>query len=65
MGNMVWREAYSVGNAMLDEQHRGLLDLVNRIEGFAERNESPGPAIAAFLDEFPRHRKTTGGAGGG
>jgi hemerythrin len=33
MGNMVWKEEYSVGNALLDEQHRRLIELVNRVDG--------------------------------
>lgn len=33
MGTMVWKDEYSVGNELLDAQHRGLIDLVNRLDG--------------------------------
>ena len=33
MAKMVWKDEYSVGNKMLDTQHRQLIDLVNRLDG--------------------------------
>lgn len=30
---MAWKEEYSVGNDLLDEQHQRLIEIVNRIEG--------------------------------
>lgn len=33
MGTMIWKDEYSVGNELLDAQHRRLLDLVNRLDG--------------------------------
>ncbi len=47
MGNMVWKEEYSVGNAMLDEQHRRLIELVNRVDG-----GEPLDDILAALQEY-------------
>ncbi len=29
---MVWKDDYSVGNELLDAQHRGLIELVNRLD---------------------------------
>ena len=36
MALMVWKDAYSVGNALLDSQHKQLIDLVNELNGDAE-----------------------------
>ena len=33
MGNMVWKDEYGVGSELLDAQHRGLIELVNRLDG--------------------------------
>lgn len=33
MANMVWKDEYSVGNEYLDAQHRGLIELTNRLDG--------------------------------
>ena len=33
MAKMIWKDEYSVGNELLDAQHQGLLDLVNRLDG--------------------------------
>jgi hemerythrin-like metal-binding protein len=30
---MIWKEEYSVGNDLLDAQHRRLIELVNRVDG--------------------------------
>ena len=51
MGNMVWKEEFSVGNAMLDEQHRRLVELVNRVDG----GEPLDDILAALQDYAEKH----------
>jgi hemerythrin-like metal-binding protein len=55
MGKMVWKDEYSVGNELLDAQHRGLLDLVNRLDGDEPLDrvlkELAGYADTHFRDE--------------
>jgi hemerythrin-like metal-binding protein len=37
MAFMDWQAAYSVGVLSIDEQHRGLLDIINRLHGVMKR----------------------------
>jgi hemerythrin len=39
MAQMVWDDAYSVGNELLDSQHRNLIDLVNKVDGDGDLDE--------------------------
>lgn len=47
MGRMVWKDDYSVGNAVLDSQHRELMELVNRLDG-----DEP---LSLLLEELARY----------
>lgn len=44
MGALQWDESYSVGDAGLDEQHKGLIRLINRLDG--------GASVPVVLDEL-------------
>jgi hemerythrin-like metal-binding protein len=39
MALMAWKDAYSVGNALLDSQHKQLIELVNDVNGDADLGE--------------------------
>jgi len=39
MALMKWKAAYSVGNEVLDDQHRQLIDLVNKLDSDADLDE--------------------------
>ena len=39
MARMVWKDAYSVGNEVLDSQHKELIELVNEVNGDADLAE--------------------------
>jgi len=39
MALMVWKDAYSVGNAVLDSQHKQLIALINELDGDADLAE--------------------------
>jgi len=48
MSEIIWDEAYSVGNNSLDAQHRSLVELINRLE----RVESDGEDLRDILDQL-------------
>lgn len=39
MALMVWKDAYSVGNELLDNQHKRLIELANELNGDADLGE--------------------------
>lgn len=39
MGDFVWKQEYSVGNERLDEQHRGLIQLIDMLEDESRMGE--------------------------
>jgi hemerythrin-like metal-binding protein len=50
MGKMLWKDEYSVGNKLLDAQHRRLIELVNRLDG-----DEP---LDRVLEELARYADT-------
>ncbi len=44
MDTLKWNDSYSVGDAHLDEQHKGLIQLINRLGG--------GASVPVVLDEL-------------
>jgi len=50
MALMVWKDSYSVGNEVLDEQHRQLIDLVNELASEAD--------LAQVLDGLRHYGET-------
>lgn len=50
MARMVWKDAYSVGNEVLDNQHKQLIELVNRL--------GSGADLAEVLDGLRRYGDT-------
>lgn len=55
MAKMIWKDEYSVGNELLDAQHRGLLELVNKLDSGEPLDrvleELAGYAEVHFRDE--------------
>lgn len=39
MGEFAWSATYSIGNAQIDAEHQGLLELANDIATFADKGE--------------------------
>lgn len=50
MARMEWKDAYSVGNELLDSQHRQLIELVNQLTG-----ETP---LSDVLEGLRRYAET-------
>ena len=48
MTEIIWDQAYSVGDSSLDAQHKSLIDLINRLE----RVESNGDDLREILDQL-------------
>jgi len=46
-----WSDAYSVNIAAIDEQHKGLVDLINQLHSAMLRRQS-GEVLGAILDEL-------------
>jgi hemerythrin len=57
MPEFTWKEELSVGNAMLDAEHKKLIDLVNVVEGAirARNNEVLTPAFNLLVDSVSTH----------
>lgn len=51
---IVWRDAMSVGNDTIDDDHRGLIDLINRVEA-ALQTESEQKVLTEVLDQLVRY----------
>lgn len=54
MERIVWKDEYSVGVAMFDEQHKGLVDLINSL---ARDSELEGKNQRKVLDSLDRYVK--------
>ncbi len=50
MARMEWKDAYGVGNELLDDQHRQLIELVNQLGGDGD--------LAEVLDGLGRYAET-------
>ena len=51
--SLVWREQLSLGNDVLDSDHRYLIDIINRIERSLEARD--GKELLAALDSLSRY----------
>lgn len=49
MGKMIWKAEYSVGNELLDTQHRKLIEVVNSLDG-AEPLERLLEELARYVE---------------
>ncbi|SPF39780.1 putative Hemerythrin-like metal-binding protein [Syntrophobacter sp. SbD1] len=52
---MEWKDSYNVGIKDLDAQHRGLLDLINRIGDLADMFAPSNPVVFGALNEMIRY----------
>lgn len=50
MPSLEWKESYSVGVDAVDHEHRGLIDLVNRVHEVLRAGSTPDDTAAAFGD---------------
>lgn len=57
MGDFVWRPEYSVGDDHLDNQHRGLIDLIDMLEDESRMNEVL-ERLEIYVDEHFREEET-------
>lgn len=57
MGLLAWSEAYAVGNAMLDSDHRILMDLINQLHDATETGQSRAvvSTVVSVLVEYTEH----------
>ncbi|MGA2329114.1 MAG: bacteriohemerythrin [Bryobacteraceae bacterium] len=57
MAFVEWKPAYSVGVPAIDEQHRGLLDIINRVHEMMKRGGVPPELKSAVqaLVSYTRH----------
>jgi len=53
MGNFIWRPEYSVGDDHLDEQHRGLIELIDMLEDDSRMSEVL-ERLEVYIDEHFR-----------
>jgi hemerythrin len=52
-GTLAWRDEFTLGFEMIDGQHRGLVDAMNRITPLLHASDSSGmEATLAFLDRY-------------
>lgn len=52
---LIWKPNYTTGVKELDEQHRQIIDQLNRLEALIERGISKGPEVDALLAEMGSH----------
>ena len=57
MATMVWKDEYSVGNDLLDEQHKRLIEAVNELNGGA----ALGEVLATLRQYGDEHFRTEEG----
>ncbi len=58
MGQFTWKDEYSIGNAVIDAEHRHLIALASTVAGFAnsgERVERVKEAVVALYDYVKTH----------
>lgn len=58
MDDFVWQDAYRIGNEHIDQEHRHLLELANRVVRFrasGERLETVRDAVLALYDYVKTH----------
>ena len=58
---MLWTQAYSVGVPELDQQHKVLFDIINRVavlDGSADSSERLHEILIALFDYFESHCKS-------
>lgn len=57
MGVLAWSEAYAVGNAMLDSDHRILMNLINQLHDATETGQSRAVVgtVVSVLVEYTEH----------
>lgn len=48
---ILWTDAFAMGDAEIDAEHRNFVDIVNRLNG-AIRHREPGAVISAICDEL-------------
>jgi len=52
MKRPTWDDSMKTGDAHIDEQHRGVLDLVDKLEAAETQTHSPALTLYAILDEL-------------
>lgn len=57
MSRIVWQEEYSVGVSRLDEQHKRLVAIINRLEDAVEEGEEKGEMVKV-LDSLAGYIRT-------
>ena len=50
--SITWKPTYTTGDASLDEQHRRLFDLFNRLETVINQGDYDSLCVQAILDEI-------------
>jgi hemerythrin-like metal-binding protein len=52
MNRRTWDDSMEIGDAHIDEQHRRVFDLVDRLEAAETHTHSPAPTLYSILDEL-------------
>jgi len=54
MNSFQWQDSYSVGVAALDEQHKVLIDLINRLD---KTERETGDLVRRVIEEFTENNQ--------
>ncbi len=55
MAKFIWDDRYCSGNSVLDEEHRELFDILNRLSGLVDSGDSEDQNLSSLLSELLRY----------
>jgi hemerythrin-like metal-binding protein len=58
MSSPTWDDSMKTGDTHIDEQHRHVLDLVDKLEAAESQTHSPTPTLYSILDELMAFTET-------